>query len=212
MPHHADARSLRVTRSRARSVVEQCVHGGSMRAVTAGLPSFRFHPDPLQSGVVERSPAACRCCGQRRGFVYLGGTYGEMDLTGALCPWCIADGSAHARFGVTFQDADLPSDQPPEVLAELEERTPGLVSCNPVTWPVCCGAPMAYLEPAGAGELRSRHPGLAEALPQRLAAEHSLSNAEARELFDALDRDEPPCAHVFRCSACGALCARLDRA
>ena len=37
---------------------------------------------------------------------------------------------------------------------EIEERTPGFATFNPVAWPSCCGGPMAYLEPVGHTELK----------------------------------------------------------
>jgi len=59
------------------------------------LPVFRYHPDPIASGSVVASAAECVCCGEARGFIYTGPAYCEAELEEALCPWCIADGSAH---------------------------------------------------------------------------------------------------------------------
>ena len=47
----------------------------------------------------------CVCCGERRGYIYAGPVYSERELSDSLCPWCIADGSAHSRFGAEFTDA-----------------------------------------------------------------------------------------------------------
>jgi hypothetical protein len=44
------------------------------------LPPFRYHPDPLATGAVKPSPIRCVCCGQQRGFVYVGPVYGEAEL------------------------------------------------------------------------------------------------------------------------------------
>src|SRR5262245_57695132 len=104
-----------------------------------GLPTFRFHPDPVQSGSIERSSAACRACGQARGWIYVAGCYGKVDLDRALCPWCIADGTAHAKFNTTFHDLQLPSDTDAAIIVEIEERTPGFDNFNPFDWPACCG-------------------------------------------------------------------------
>jgi len=38
------------------------------------LPTFRYHPDPLASGSIAASDAACACCNQHRGFIYTGPT------------------------------------------------------------------------------------------------------------------------------------------
>lgn len=59
------------------------------------LPAFRYHPDPVATGSVIPSNAECRICGEARGFIYTGPSYGDEGLTDEVCPWCIADGSAH---------------------------------------------------------------------------------------------------------------------
>lgn len=68
------------------------------------VPTFRYHPDPVASGSVRASPVPCRCCGLARGWLYTGPVYAEEALDEALCPWCIADGTAAARFGASFVD------------------------------------------------------------------------------------------------------------
>src|SRR5687768_7235725 len=90
------------------------------------LPSFRYHPDPLTSGSVVLSAEACRCCKEPRGHIYAGPTYAEDDLENALCPWCIADGSAHRKFDVLFIDTEAFAAGTPEAaVTEISERTPG---------------------------------------------------------------------------------------
>lgn len=174
------------------------------------LPHFRFHPDPLRSGAIEPSDAICGACGQARGYVYAGPCYVEDDFDADLCPWCIADGSAHRKFGVTFHDLEPGPHIDDEDADEIEERTPGPTSWNPMPWPTCCGAPMAYLEPVGRAEIRERHPDLQIVLIPQMVAEFGMERADAQKLFDALQRDQSPCAHVFRCTACHTPRAHID--
>lgn len=68
------------------------------------LPAFRYHPDPLATGSVIRSDARCVCCGDVRGDVYAGPVYAVDEYEQCICPWCIADGSAHARSDASFTD------------------------------------------------------------------------------------------------------------
>jgi len=58
------------------------------------LPSFKYHQDPIATGSVRASDTRCLACGQVRGFIYTGPVYDTDDLEKAICPWCIADGSA----------------------------------------------------------------------------------------------------------------------
>ena len=88
------------------------------------LPHFRYHPDPIRTGVVEASSGVCACCGQARGFVYTGPVYGEEELDDRLCPWCIADGSAAANLGASFADdwALVRAGVAREIVEEVNER------------------------------------------------------------------------------------------
>src|SRR5262245_24485003 len=106
----------------------------------SSLPSFRYHPDPLGSGSIIASDHACLCCGRARGYVYRGPVYAETALDDRLCPWCIADGSAHRRFDAVFTDAEGIADgAPASAIKEVEQRTPGYAAWQSEQWPVCCG-------------------------------------------------------------------------
>lgn len=104
------------------------------------LPTFAYHPDPIATGSIKPSDAACVCCGQKRGFIYCCNTYCKDELTEALCPWCIADGSAANRYDATFSD-DHPLIQAgvsPAVIEEVTRRTPGYTSWQQDEWLCCC--------------------------------------------------------------------------
>ena len=68
------------------------------------LPKFKYHPDPVATGSVKATEESCICCGRARGFIYVGSAYAEDELDEQICPWCIADGSAHSRFDASFTD------------------------------------------------------------------------------------------------------------
>jgi uncharacterized protein CbrC (UPF0167 family) len=40
-----------------------------------------------------------------------------------FCPWCIADGTAHSKFGAQFNEVGV--DAAPESREEVQFRTPG---------------------------------------------------------------------------------------
>jgi len=70
------------------------------------LPRFTYHPDPIATGGVVAADTPCVCCGESRGYVYAGPVYAEEEYGHEICPWCIADGSAHERLGVIFSDEE----------------------------------------------------------------------------------------------------------
>ena len=51
------------------------------------MPSFGYHLDPIASGSVKASNAACVCCTEARGYVYTGPVYAEAEYEKTLCPW-----------------------------------------------------------------------------------------------------------------------------
>jgi len=44
------------------------------------LPTFRYHPDPVQTGSIVERPVNCVCCGKRRDYTYTGPVYAAADL------------------------------------------------------------------------------------------------------------------------------------
>jgi uncharacterized protein CbrC (UPF0167 family) len=175
------------------------------------LPHFAYHPDPLASGSIVASDAVCRCCGQSRGYIYTGPAYCEDDLEEALCPWCIADGSAHDKFDATFTDeAGFPDGIAPSVVEEVAQRTPGFSSWQQGRWLTCCDDAAAFLEPAGHAEIAARYPRADGMLITYIVQQMGISGGAAHQLYRALDRDKGPTAYFFECRHCGNQPAYID--
>jgi len=167
------------------------------------LPHFAYHPDPIASGSVETSDAVCRCCGKTRGYIYTGPVYSEEDLEAALCPWCIADGSAHEKFGASFADAAvIPDGVPRSAIEEVAYRTPGFASWQNGEWPACHNDAAAFIEPVGHAELQARYPQLEGTLITYIVQQMGISGGAAHQLYRTLDRDKGPTAYVFHCRHC----------
>jgi len=177
------------------------------------LPRFRYHPDPLRSGSVVPSTRACRRCGERGGYIYAGPAYSAEDLDDALCPWCIADGSAHRTFGVTFVDAEAFGEGVPEpAVEEISERTPGYHAWQGEQWPSCCGDATAFLTPAGIMDLREHYRELEGSVLGHIVHELGISGGGATRLQEALRSDASPTAYLFRCLHCEAYRFHIDQA
>jgi uncharacterized protein CbrC (UPF0167 family) len=108
------------------------------------LPKFRYHPDPIASGSIVGSNEPCRGCGNARGYVYAGPIYSEAERDEQLCPWCIADGSAHGEFHALFADAErfgegIPAGAATRVLNALSrERGPTVYLFRWLTCEAAC--------------------------------------------------------------------------
>jgi len=164
------------------------------------LPIFRYHPDPIATGSIIASDETCVCCEQERGYIYTANAYCEEELENALCPWCIADGSAAKRFDATFSDSEplLQAEVPEEVVEEVTRRTPGFVSWQQDEWLSCCddacefhGAPSREHLKALKGEAR-------EDLLERM----DLSEEEWPEFLKAYQSDGGPAIYHFICRHC----------
>jgi uncharacterized protein CbrC (UPF0167 family) len=96
------------------------------------LPTFIYHLDPISTGSFISSNAKCKVCGQIREFIYIGPVYAieREKLDKSICPWCIADGSAHKKFNAMFTNAEgiggcgVWDNVPTEVIEHIAFQTP----------------------------------------------------------------------------------------
>ncbi len=175
------------------------------------LPAFRYHPDPVATGAVERRRVTCRCCGRDRGWVYAVAPYAVDDLRDALCPWCVADGSAAATFDACFTDlgeADVPDGLPGEVIDQITHRTPGFSAWQQERWLFHCGDGCAFLGAVGWDEL-ARHPDAVATVAAQVAG-WGLTGRDADAFLGSLDADGASTAYLFRCLHCGTHLAYAD--
>jgi uncharacterized protein len=170
------------------------------------IPAFKYHPDPLATGSVKPSETQCECCGRQRGHIYVGPVYAVEELSECICPWCIADGSAHTKFDAEFTDSagvggnDESSEIPNEVVEEVAFRTPGFSGWQQEHWLCCCGDAAAFVGRAGHAELDRQWPDAIPSIRQDCGME---DDEEWEDFFSALDKDGSPTAYVFRCLHCG---------
>jgi uncharacterized protein CbrC (UPF0167 family) len=172
------------------------------------LPTFRYHPDPVETGHFEESDTKCVCCGKSRGFIYTGPVYARGDYYEQICPWCIADGSAHEKLGATFTDeigvggGGEWDPVPDEVVEEVACRTPGFCGWQQEQWWTHCGDAAQFIGRAGRKELTELGP---EAIAAIQDSTGLPDGPEWDRFFTALDADGSPTAYLFRCTKCGAL-------
>lgn len=176
------------------------------------LPRFRYHPDPVATGAFEQQVGTCRRCGRARGWVYVVPPYAVENLRDALCPWCVADGSAAATFDATFTDLDPADAQaegvPAAVLDEIAHRTPGFSAWQQERWLYHCGDGAAFLGAAGWPELADHPEAVAQLREQ--AASWGFTGEDADAFVGSLDADGASTAYLFRCLHCHAHLAYAD--
>jgi uncharacterized protein CbrC (UPF0167 family) len=179
--------------------------------MTAPLPKFRYHPDPIASGSVEESDRQCRACGERRGYIYAGPVYSEEALEDSICPWCIADGSAAEKFEASYVDSEAFADGTPEAaMEEISLRTPGYNSWQSEHWPMCCGDATVFVTPAGIAEIRASYRQLEGFVLNHIIYNMSISGGAAKRLLDSLERDRGPTVYLFQCLQCETFHYHID--
>ena len=123
-----------------------------------GLPAFRYHPNPLETGAFEESAdgVVCDCCGKTTHIFYTNPFFSVEDIA-YLCPACIASGEAARKYDGSFQDDFSVDDgvDDPEKLDELIHRTPGYSGWQQEYWRAHCGDYCAFWGYVGARELRA---------------------------------------------------------
>ena len=123
-----------------------------------GIPTFKYHPNPLNTGAFEISEegVVCDCCGKVTHIYYEAPFYAVDDID-YLCPACIASGKAAEKFDGSFQDDYSVEDgvEDAEKLDELIHRTPGYCGWQQEYWRAHCGDFCAYLGRVGAMELQA---------------------------------------------------------
>ena len=125
-----------------------------------------------------------------------------------ICPWCIADGSAHEKLDTSFADEVFIGgggswDNVPEsVIEEIAYRTPGFCGWQQEQWWTHCGDGAAFLGRVGWKELAQFGQEAIDAIRVSTGLD---DGPEWRSFFAALDKDGSPTGYLFRCLKCGNL-------
>ena len=122
------------------------------------IPKFKYFHDPLGHGVIEKSEKVCLSCQRKTGYVVICSVYPDSDneFRGNICPWCVSDGVANTRLGVSFNQFDVIENIPiyPKSIDELLNRTPGFPTWNYDNWLGHCNDLMMFMGDASVGELK----------------------------------------------------------
>lgn len=171
-----------------------------------GLPHFRYHPNPLETGAFEKSEEGviCACCGARTYVFYQTPFYTEHDVE-YLCPACIATSAAAKKFDGVFQDEECLDEgvDDPEKLDELIHRTPGYRAWQQEYWRAHCGDFCAFLGYVGAKELREL--GVLEEV-----LENSPWSEFQKELISKMVNGGCVQGYLFQCLHCGTHLLWMD--
>ena len=176
------------------------------RQARLGLPTFRYHPDPLDTGAFEESKegVVCGCCGKTTHIFYTAPFF-SVENVEHLCPECIASGGAARKYDGSFQDDCSLDDgvDDPAKLDELIHRTPGYSGWQQEYWRAHCGDYCAFLGYAGARELRAL--GVLEEV-----LDDPMWGVEQKEMIrESVNGGQLQC-YLFQCLHCGKHLVWMD--
>jgi uncharacterized protein len=172
------------------------------------LPTFKYHPDPVATGNVVESDTECVCCGKSQGFIYTGPVYARGEYDQSICPWCIAGGLAHKKFGASFTDdagiggGGMWDEAPEAAIEEVAHRTPGFSGWQQEQWWTHCGDAAQFIGRAGRDELKALGPQAIAAIQDSAGMS---DGPDWDQFLAALDKEGSPTAYMFRCTKCGQL-------
>ena len=128
------------------------------------FPKFRLSPNAYALDLFVAESGICSCCGQARELKYNSSFYSREEPD-YLCPWCIADGRAAAKYGAQFV-SDIMGDVPDEVVDTVMHRTPGFVSWQGEQWLTHCGDAALFLGGVGWDQLKDMPDAIASLLDE----------------------------------------------
>lgn len=158
---------------------------------------FKYHPDPLKTGMFHNDKSiTCSCCGRDTDVYYTGPFYSVSEVN-YLCPDCISSGAAAEKFDGEFQDSmsvDEVSDE--DKLDELVHRTPGYCGWQQEYWLACCDDYCAFLGYYDCKALEAQ--GIAEEIKQTYRRD--ICGLDPEDAEEYLSHNE---GYLFRCLNCG---------
>lgn len=174
------------------------------------LPFFKYHPHPLQTGAIVESENICMVCNQPRGYVYRASPYRMENHQEQICPWCIADGSAHTALDIEFTDLMDLDDRHAlpdrkidlRVAEEVSRRTPAFDCLQDHHWVTHCNDACAFLGRAGGKEILEHHPDLIGQIEEDYVSD-DVYEYTVEEYLERLEIDGSEEAYVFQCLHCG---------
>ncbi len=164
------------------------------------LPYFKYHPEPLRTGMLEEKKGRCPICQQQTEIIYVGPFYSEKEVKN-ICPWCIKDGSAAKKYNGTFHDSqsvenDVLRDND---LDELIHRTPGYNGWQQEYWLSHCGDFCSFLGYVGWEEISELKNELKDDIKQ-LRTKLGLTPDEFQKFLYQAGNSQ---GYLFQCLSCG---------
>ena len=162
------------------------------------LPNFKYQPNALKLGIIEKKNIDCPVCLKNREYAYSGGIYAVEEVE-FICPWCIADGSASEKYdGMYIDDASCEEVSDQSKLTELVTRTPKYISWQQEVWLAHHDDYCSFEKYVGWKEIEHLKENLSDDI-ERIKSEYGLSQSEFEQY---LVNDGGMQGYLFKCLHC----------
>jgi len=164
------------------------------------LPRFKYHPDPIKTGAIEKAEEECECCEKRRGYRSVSTIY-AIDEVETICPWCIDDGSAASKFDGEFSDSHplLSDGIAIDIVKEVCERTPSFISWQQERWLSHCNDACEFHGDAEKSDLEA----LAGEDLREFLSEEYINEEMWPEILKNYVKGGGLAIYKFKCRGCG---------
>lgn len=169
------------------------------------LPHFTYITDAYARTVFLKNTITCDCCRQESRYHYDGPFYTAAEGEIALCPWCIHDGSAAAKYDASFNDLYGKS-LAEAVVTAVCEQTPGYSSWQDQTWATHCRDACVYHGEATAQDVA----GANEQSRQQWMRDYGQDAESWAHFMDGYQPGGDQGVYKFCCRHCGLVVFNWD--
>ncbi|WP_298782619.1 CbrC family protein [uncultured Polaribacter sp.] len=180
-------------------IVSGCKNNNTLNSKNMSeLPKFKYQPNALKLGIIEKKNIDCPVCEKNRDYAYSGGIYAIEEVE-FICPWCVADGSAAAKYdGMYIDDASCEEVSDQNKLTELVTKTPNYVSWQQEVWLAHHDDYCSFEKYVGWKEIEHLKENLSDDI-ERIKSEYGLSQSEFEQY---LVNDGGMQGYLFKCLHC----------
>ena len=182
------------------------------------LPHFPLYPNAYRLQMFEEVAGVCDVCETPRHYRYTGLFYSQEEV-GYICPWCVANGAAAAKFSGRFNDemgiegTEFGAENADGAVSVtwtisdadislVSRHTPAYQTWQQGKWLVCCGKPCVFVDYADSAMLAP--------IWHEIEADVMNNGIPVDWVKLHLQVDGDFASYLFQCLACGKHRLHID--
>lgn len=170
------------------------------------LPTFKYHKDPIKTGVIKEETIICECCGKQSRYKYEGPIYSIEEIN-TICPYCISDGTMYKKYDAQFSDF-YQGDVDQKHINEFLHHNPGYTSWQTNEVPVHCKDFTEFIGYVGYKEIQEM--GLEATLQSQIESNSKELCQNIEDFKNAFVNNGQIQGYLFRCLTCKKYILHVD--